>query len=59
MLLELGYSQKDIAAAIRNNLRDKNKRRQTVQNLSASGVEESLEGAAKSVKRIFGFGRSK
>ena len=57
ILLRLGYSQKDIANATRINVRDKNKRRQTIQNLSTSNVEEKMENAANSVKRMFGFGR--
>ena len=57
ILLGLGYSQKDIANATRINVRDKNKRRQTIQNLSTSNVEERMENAAHNVKRMFGFGR--
>jgi hypothetical protein len=57
ILLGLGYSQKDIANATRINVRDKNKRRQTIQNLSTSNVEEKMENAAHNVKRMFGFGR--
>lgn len=54
MLVSLGYSKKDIAAAIRTNLKCRNKRRQTVQNLRAEGVEEKVESAVKGVMRIFG-----
>jgi hypothetical protein len=56
ILLEIGYSQKDIAEATRIAVRYKNKRRQTVTNLGHSKVEESMENAAKNVKRLFGFG---
>ena len=54
MLVSLGYSKKEIAAAIRTNLKCRNKRRQTVQNLRAEGVEEKVESAVKGVMRIFG-----
>ena len=54
MLVSLGYSKRDIAAAIRTNLKCRNKRRQTVQNLRAEGVEEKVESAVKGVMRMFG-----
>lgn len=56
ILLEIGYSKKEIAEATRLIVRDKNKRKQTVTNLGHSNVEESMEYAAKNVKRLFGFG---
>jgi hypothetical protein len=52
LLLELGYSQKDLADSIRKTIRVKNQRKQTVQNLNVSPVEEFLEKATRRVKRI-------
>jgi hypothetical protein len=57
ILLELGYSKKDLASAVRNNIKSKNQRRQTVTNLSASTVEESLENAGRRVCSLFLGGR--
>mmetsp|Transcript_9666 Transcript_9666/g.15502 ORF Transcript_9666/g.15502 Transcript_9666/m.15502 type:complete len:452 (-) Transcript_9666:283-1638(-) len=60
MLLDLGYSQKDIADSIRKTIRLKNQRKQTIQNLNVSPVEEFLEKATRRVKRVLRFpvGRS-
>eukprot|EP00540_Astrosyne_radiata_P004146 CAMPEP_0116845770 /NCGR_PEP_ID=MMETSP0418-20121206/13463_1 /TAXON_ID=1158023 /ORGANISM="Astrosyne radiata, Strain 13vi08-1A" /LENGTH=503 /DNA_ID=CAMNT_0004476941 /DNA_START=56 /DNA_END=1567 /DNA_ORIENTATION=- len=52
MLLELGYSQKQIAAAVRLNIAVKNRRKQTVHNLGASGMEEMIETAGNGFKRL-------
>jgi len=54
MLLALGYSKWEIATAVRCNLKCRNKRRQTVQNLRAEVVEETMEYAVKGVMRLFG-----
>ena len=55
LLLELGYSQKDLADSIRKTIRVKNQRKQTVQNLNVSPVEEFLEKTTRRVKRILKF----
>jgi hypothetical protein len=52
ILSDQGYTQKDIANAVRNILKVRNQRRQTVQNLKAEKIEEAFEGAGKRVKRI-------
>ena len=59
MILELGYTRKDIATVVRSNLKSRNQRRQTVQNLSAEKFEEALEGAGKRVKRILKYLRKR
>jgi hypothetical protein len=56
MLKDLGYSQQDIAEAVRVILKAKNKRRQTVQNLGAESVEEAVESASRRVKSILSLG---
>ncbi|KAG7359837.1 hypothetical protein IV203_034935 [Nitzschia inconspicua] len=55
LLLSLGYSQKEIAVAIRQTIRIKNQRKQTVQNLNMLPMEEILEKATRRVKRVLGF----
>ncbi|KAI2497546.1 hypothetical protein MHU86_16949 [Fragilaria crotonensis] len=52
MLLKLGYTEREIAQAVRTVLRDKNKRRTTVNNLSAEVVEEKLETVTSGMKKI-------
>lgn len=53
MLLELGYSQREIAAAVRSVIKDKNRRRTTVNNLGTSStVEEKMETAKNGLKRM-------
>jgi hypothetical protein len=59
ILKDAGYSQKEIADMVRNILKAKNNRRQTVNNLNAQGVEEAVENAKKRVGRLLSFGRSK
>ena len=51
MLLDLGYNHKVIAQAVREIVKVKNKRRQTIHNLSASGMEELMETAGRKVKK--------
>jgi len=51
-LLDLGYTQKEIANIIRINYRLKKNRRQTVNNLPVMAVEEMVEKAKRSVSRI-------
>lgn len=55
LLLQLGYSQKDIADSIRKTIRIKNQRKQTVDNLNVSPVEEFLEKTTRRVKRILKY----
>jgi hypothetical protein len=52
LLLTLGYSQKELADAIRKTIRLKNQRKQTIANLNVSPVEEFLEKATRRVKRV-------
>lgn len=52
LLLSLGYNQKVIAQAVREIVKVKNKRRQTITNLGASGVEELLETSVRKVKKL-------
>mmetsp|Transcript_8958 Transcript_8958/g.14932 ORF Transcript_8958/g.14932 Transcript_8958/m.14932 type:complete len:426 (+) Transcript_8958:179-1456(+) len=52
MLIKLGYNKKQIAVGVRDNMKGRKQRRQTVQNLRAEKVEEAMEGAGKRVKRI-------
>ena len=59
LLLDLGYTDKEIAAAVRDVIKSKNKRRQTIQNLRVSGLEETVEGAKKRAKGLLKFGRKK
>ncbi|KAL3907570.1 MAG: hypothetical protein SGILL_008818 [Bacillariaceae sp.] len=59
LLKDLGYSQADIAAAVRVIFKAKNKRKQTVQNLNAESVEEVVESAARRVKNILSLGKKK
>ena len=59
LLKDLGYSQQDIAAAVRVIFKAKNKRKQTVQNLGAESVELVVESAAMKVKNILSMGMKK
>ena len=56
LLKGLGYEQKEIAESIRRNLKVKNQRRQTINNLGAQGMEEAVEIASRKVKSILRFG---
>lgn len=53
---QFGYSQKDIADGTRLNLRYKNERKQTIDNLNLSGMEEKLESATRKVMKVITFG---
>eukprot|EP00980_Cylindrotheca_fusiformis_P012478 scaffold3070_cov128-Cylindrotheca_fusiformis.AAC.3 len=53
---QFGYTQKDIAEGTRLNLRYKNERKQTIDNLNLSGVEEKLESATRKVVKMISFG---
>jgi len=59
MLKDAGYTQKEIADMVRNILKAKNQRIQTVNNLNAQGVEEAVENAKKRVGRLLSFGKNK
>ncbi|KAL3942815.1 MAG: hypothetical protein SGBAC_003053 [Bacillariaceae sp.] len=48
---EFGYTQKDIAKGTRANLKARNERKQTVDNLVMMGVEERMEGAKRKLKK--------
>jgi hypothetical protein len=56
ILQNAGYTQKDIAEAVRIILKAKNKRKQTIQNLGAEGIEEAVESASRRVKSIISLG---
>ncbi len=47
LLVDLGYSRREISHAVRSNLKLKKKRRQTVNNLPIRPVEEIIEGVSK------------
>jgi hypothetical protein len=53
MLVDAGFSEKEIAGSIRNVLKVKFKRRQTVNNLKASPMEEFMENTSRKVKSVF------
>ena len=53
---DLGYSQREIASAIRISLKAKNQRRQTVNNLHAQRMEEMVEKSSRKVKRLLRIG---
>ena len=57
LLYDLGYTQKELAVAVRLNTKARNQRRQTVQNVKAEKMEEKLESAGKGLKRMFKLGR--
>jgi hypothetical protein len=59
MAKEFGYSQKEIAEGTRMNLRFKNERKQTIDNLNLAGVEEKLESAQRKVLKLMTFGIKK
>ena len=52
MLFDLGYTRKDLSTAVRLNLKLKVQRRQTVNNLRISPMEEIFEGASKKIARV-------
>lgn len=57
---EWGAKQSDMAQAVRENLRIKNSRRRTVNNLDTpmTKVEEKMEGVKKSLKKSLGLRKS-
>lgn len=50
LLRDWGYTQRDIARSVRTILRSKNQRKQTIQNLHASHMEEAVEKATRKMK---------
>lgn len=60
MLIDMGYSRKEIAAATRMNMKIKSQRRQTVCNLGTiSKMEEVAESAGRKVRRVLNISRSR
>jgi len=55
LLRSWGYTQREIACSVRTILRTKNQRKQTVQNLHASSVEEFMENATRKMKHVLLF----
>jgi len=53
---KLGYTDKDIAASIREGNRIKAHRRQTINNLGAAKMEEAVEAARRKAKKIMFLG---
>lgn len=51
LLLTLGYSRSDLIDAIRENVKVKNQRRKTVNNLNAMKAEEIIESISRGVKK--------
>jgi hypothetical protein len=52
LVRDLGYTERDIAAAVRGANKIKSQRRQTINNLGATQMEEAVENAARRVKNI-------
>lgn len=59
MLHDLGYTQKEIAQAIRTVRKLKDQRRTTVDNLNVQSVEEAMENATHLMKSLLRVGRRK
>jgi len=55
ILRSWGYSQREIAWSVRTILRSKNQRKQTIQNLHSSSVEEFMEKATRKIKYVLLF----
>ena len=53
ILLKLGYTQSDLAEAVRRLNKAKSKRRQTVHNLPVMFLEEKVESCKRSLGRLF------
>ena len=56
LVRDWGYTQKEIARAIRHTIRAKNQRRQTANNLRAQKVEEIVESSKRKVRQLLSFG---
>lgn len=52
LLFSLGYSKKDVADAVRSNIKAKNQRRRTVNNLPVAKMEETVETITHKLKKI-------
>ena len=52
LVRDLGYTERDIAAAVRAANKIKSHRRQTINNLGIRQMEEAVENAARRVKNI-------
>lgn len=59
ILYDLGYSQKDIAQAIRTVRKLKDQRRTTVDNLNVQSMEEAVENATYLMKNLIRVGRKR
>ena len=59
MLYDLGYTQKDIAQAVRTVRKDKDQRRTTVDNLNVQSMEEAVENATDLMKNMLRVGRKR
>jgi len=55
LLRSWGYTQREIAWSVRTIVRSKNQRKQTIQNLHASSMEEFMEKATRKMKRVLLF----
>jgi hypothetical protein len=51
-LHSLGYTQHQIAASVRKTIKIQNQRRQTINNLSATELEESFEKMRRGLKKV-------
>lgn len=58
MLYDLGYNQKDIAIAVRDVLKVKNKRKQTYNNIRFQNMEEMVEKTTRRLKDALTLGMS-
>jgi hypothetical protein len=52
LVRDLGYTEREIAAAVRGANKIKSQRRQTINNLGAYQMEEAVENAARRVKNV-------
>ena len=52
ILIDSGFARKDIAEAVRDNIKLKNQRRQTITNLNMAPYEEILERCGRSVRKL-------
>lgn len=59
MLAQLGYTQQDIAKAVRDIRKAKDMRRTTIDNLRVQHIEEKMENAAKMMKNLLRIGKQK
>lgn len=59
LLADMGYNRGQIADAVRANVRSKNQRRQTINNLPAMRVEELVQTLVRRIKRRLGGRKGK